>query len=1115
MLLTRFLVFQWLFLVVLSHPLSVVFSQQPSPAMAGEKAKPLSSVHTQLLTWDPGDPTSVADLGGEIIGGPLQLATDSPGLPSARFDGKTHIVFRKVDQLDVQELTIELCFKAQFAAPAKYNPCLIAKRESGDHGQTRWSVHIMGDYSAIALWNGKSVAICRSPAGPIQPNTWYHLVVVSEKSGTRVYLDGVPCLNDTPSWTINVKENNRPLNLAASQPSGQEAFTGELAKVAVYAGVVKEEEVAARADQLGFREDRLALLAKYEAVLKQQEEERARLALLREKRREELMSDPALTARGQPTVFEGDHLEYIDFPVGGIGVGAIHMNGSAERHAWQIFGSVAYRQIPESFFAIGVRTSQQSLVRVLQTTSVGIFPPMQKLRLEARYPFATYQFLDEQLPCEITLTAFNPLIPLRARDSAMPCAVYRIRIHNPTNESLTVTTLATQLNAVGYRADKPIVGRRYEGFGGNINRVHHTDKGSWLCMTRHDASEAGEIILTVDNPKGKVLTNWEDAETLKALFSDPAKIETVEEGETSPSPSGETVSGAVLSVLDIPSGETREVTYVVTWYLPGQPAGSGAWGCKGRRYEAWWPSAKDLASELERRLPELEAASRAYIDTLYESNLPYWLLDRISSQVAILRSPTVFWCREGYFGGWEGCNIDAGCCHGNCNHVWHYAQVHARLFPEIARLVREQEFTYQKADGAIPHRQPDSFPAFDGQCGAVLNSYREHLMSPDALWLESRWPAIRSAMDYVIQRWDPDGDGLLSGPQWNTLDGELGGNSSWLGSLYLAALKAAEEMATLQGDAGSAEKYQRIWRSGSEKQDKLLFNGRYYIQVPDATPHEDYGEGCAIDQVLGQWWANQLDLGWVYPPEHVATALESLFRLNFQGRMEGLPQRPRKFVADDDGGMQMFVWPEGTKPPVPTIRYASEVMTGFEYAAAAAMIRSGLLKEGFTVCRAIAQRYDGRKRLGLNGGNWGYSGNPFGDDECGKFYARAMSVWSVLLACQGFAYDGPGQHIGFAPVWQPENHQSFFTAAEGWGLYSQVRDGNRQNHRIDVRFGQLRVRTFSGVVPSAITPKAIRCTLDKQEVPCRLEFAEGRFTCILESPVLVQAGQNLEIQITW
>ena len=45
-----------------------------------------------------------------------------------------------------------------------------------------------------------------------------------------------------------------------------------------------------------------------------------------------------------------------------------------------------------------------------------------------------------------------------------------------------------------------------------------------------------------------------------------------------------------------------------------------------------------------------------------------------------------------------------------------------------------------------------------------------------------------------------------------------------------------------------------------------------------------------------------------------------------------------------------------------------------------------------------------------------------------KFYARALSSWSLLIACQGLILDGPKGILGFKPNWQPNDHRSFFTA---------------------------------------------------------------------------------------
>ncbi|MBM3496773.1 MAG: glucosylceramidase, partial [Armatimonadetes bacterium] len=562
----------------------------------------------------------------------------------------------------------------------------------------------------------------------------------------------------------------------------------------------------------------------------------------------------------------------------------------------------------------------------------------------------------------------------------------------------------------------------------------------------------------------------------------------------SPSPEGETLNSAVWSDVKLRPGEQRTCTFVLTWHFPSVVHGGdiAGWTTRGYMYENRYADAGAVARDVAKRMPELLRGTQLYHAALYRSNLPVWLLDRISSQVAVLRSPTVFWGADGYLGGWEGCSPAKGCCAGNCSHVWHYAQAHARLWPEIGRIMREQELRWMKEDGAVPHRQPDAPPAFDGQCGTILGSYREHLLSADRAWLQKHWPRVKTALDYLIRRWDADEDGILTGPQWNTLDENLGGSSSWLGSLYIAALMAGERMAGLMDEPEVAGRYGRIRKAAATKQDATLFNGRYYIQIPDETPYRDYGSGCHIDQVLGEWWSRLLDMDRVYPEEHVLSAMRALFESNLRYDFVGVHQVPRKFVHDDDAGLQMITWPQGGRPdPDHQMLYADEVMTGFEYAAASTMIYAGMLTEGLTVARAIYDRYDGRLREGLTASDfssWGYSGNPFGDDECGKFYARAMSSWSLLQACQGLVYDGPAGLIGFRPRWKPGDHASFFTGAEGWGLFTQIRAASAQRpvqrERIEVRYGRLQIRTLLFEIPAAMRVAKVEVAIGGKPVAC-------------------------------
>jgi hypothetical protein len=199
------------------------------------------------------------------------------------------------------------------------------------------------------------------------------------------------------------------------------------------------------------------------------------------------------------------------------------------------------------------------------------------------------------------------------------------------------------------------------------------------------------------------------------------------------------------------------------------------------------------------------------------------------------------------------------------------------------------------------------------------------------------------------------------------------------------------------------------------------------------------------------------------------------------------------------------------------IGYADEVMSGFEYSAAGLMVSCGLLREAFTVLRAAADRYDGRLRTGLSGADrpdhtaWGYSGNPFGDDECGKFYARAMSIWSVLTACQGFEHDNPAGVIAFAPVWQPADHVSFFSAAEGWGLFRQTREAEKQCGSIEMKWGRLQIRTLKLVVAEGSRPRNVLVTLSGGTIPASHTSSGNQVHINLRPPVVLTAGQTIKI----
>jgi len=559
-----------------------------------------------------------------------------------------------------------------------------------------------------------------------------------------------------------------------------------------------------------------------------------------------------------------------------------------------------------------------------------------------------------------------------------------------------------------------------------------------------------------------------------------------------------TDTGSHPATLRLRAGEQKTVHFLLSWYYPNVDR----FGHPGNHYARHFTGAKSVADYVFQHLPALYGWTKTYHDSMYESNLPESYLDAITSQAVILRSPTCFWSEGGYFGGFEG---SYGCCPLNCTHVWNYAQTHARLFPEIGRNMRESDLlVYLHPNGETSHRQHTVHHAFiDGHCATICAAYREHLTSPNDAFLKRIWSKVKLATDWLIQAIDPREEGLNHGHQWNTYDCATGGQHTFIGSQYLCALAAAERMASLMGDETAAARYKRIRETGSKLQMERLWNGEYFFQIPDEKPVHDYNTGCHTDQLLGQWWAYQLGIGDLYPQELMRTAMNAVFKHNFRERFVGFHQVPRRYVMDEEGGLLMCTWPRGGRPN-PFIIYADEVWTGIEYMAAGLMTYLEMLEPAVKIVDTARGRYDGVRRDGLDSGP---GGNPFNDLECGKFYARAMSSFGLLLAAQGLILDAPEGVIGFEPRWQPEDHKSFFIGAEGWGLFRQKRTRTSQTEILELRYGQLHLHELRFRTPF----QKVAVRVQNKPVPADLRRDGEQVRLRLSQPLILQAGDTLKV----
>ncbi len=621
-------------------------------------------------------------------------------------------------------------------------------------------------------------------------------------------------------------------------------------------------------------------------------------------------------------------------------------------------------------------------------------------------------------------------------------------------------------------------------------------------------------------------TSWTSRKDLLEDFSNDGRLsESDEQKQKEPTRGGTTVNAALCASVLLEPGTKAVVPFIVTWCFPNQYYPQNNWTPSGRgvtfvgtMYSNWFEDALAVAKYVCNNGARLYEETQRYRDGLYDSTLPRYLIDAFGANASIIRSPTCFWIKDGTFYGFEGCRFDGGgCCPMNCNHVWNYEQTLAKLWPGVERNMRATELDYsQDPDGGIRHRvacprQPHPagpWPVADGQCGAVLKAYREHLQSDSTRFLDEHWPRIKNAMEYAIHRWDKDEDGVFESPQFNTYDQEVSGLSTFVGSLYLAALRAAERMAGIKKDARAAQRYQQLFEKGRKAYDHKCFKGEYFIQVAG----EEYGTGCLADQVVGQWWAHVLSLGTILPVEHVQAALTSIFKYNwltdhteFQGT-----QRWKQFADGKDKGLLNCSWPKGGRPAERhehqryfPILYRDEAWTGVEYQVAAHKIWAGQLREALAIVRAARERYNGIKR------------NPWNEIECGNYYARAMSSWSLLLAAQGYHYEGPTGQLGFDPRLTPENHRSFFTAAEGWGSFAQQREARTQINELHVRHGQCRLNEVQLAIGESASSVRAEVRLGDERVRVTAPLERQAVAIRFPQPITIQRDQMLKISLSW
>jgi non-lysosomal glucosylceramidase len=558
----------------------------------------------------------------------------------------------------------------------------------------------------------------------------------------------------------------------------------------------------------------------------------------------------------------------------------------------------------------------------------------------ALYPKSWFDYKWEKFPAHVVLEQFSPVLPNNDRESSYPVAVYRWHAENPTKKAVTVSVLLSWTNMAGYfrtftRDFKgaPVQGN-HNRYASESAGEAGTMKGIVFERNRADGVQNewdGQFaIAAIDAPGVEVTyqTTFLTDGDGKAVWEPFAKDGRLANSGTSWVSATEQVGGAIAVRFTLQPGEKKIIPMVIAWDFPIVQFGQGRkWD---RRYTDFygttgtnaWAIARDGLLNAAAWSKAIDAWQAPYIN---DESKPLWYRGMLFNELYVLTDGGTFWGRP------EGSDKNAPASFAllECFDYAYYATLDVRFYaslpllkfwpqiekqelrefaetvpreyPELGLWVWKTQQTGEpvlhkrKKKGAVPHDLgvPEGDPFFavnepgwqdtndwkDLNSKFVLMAYRDYVLTgrTDTAFLREMWPAMQEAIKY-LQQFD-HGSGIPENSDYpdQTYDSwTVRGVSAYCGSLWLAALRAAEETARTLGEPKAAAEYHEMFEKAQKSYMSKLWNGEYFNYDMESATRDD----VQADQLAGQWYANMTGLGDLVPRDMQRSALKKIYAFN-------------------------------------------------------------------------------------------------------------------------------------------------------------------------------------------------------------------------------------------
>lgn len=495
----------------------------------------------------------------------------------------------------------------------------------------------------------------------------------------------------------------------------------------------------------------------------------------------------------------GKNRRDISTPLGGIGTGFTGLSDNGGLEKLKIASRPDMHLWGNSFFAVKAENGGKLIdAKIAMGKNVPSSQDAQSsiyfsgCEASSFFPFTEIKFEDASFPANVTVTAFNPFIPLNDTDSSIPAAFFEFEVTNTSGHAIDYTVCCLLENLLpGFR-----------------NTAGCSDNGAaYIYMdSKYEPSPflEGNMCIATD---GKHISFCEYIDGASSSAEDFLKVFTC--GHTFNDSDGEKScksgkSGALATHFSLEPGKTGKVRFLISWYCPYSCYGDEA-SFRRNYYAQYFESSTECASYCFKHWERLKADTLVFTKTLLESTLDDSVLQAVTDGLDLLKGT---YCLR----------LDNGSFYGFDSKEWLLSPSLLHLFPMlstsmITRLTKEAA---EKTDSS----DFDTLTCLS----VIIGSCRSFKLGENIDELIEGWYYLSRLCDVCFEKLT------------QLTNGHLKNTDTHLQLLYLTASAAAKEIAFTVGDKKRGEAYSVLLERYSSLIDekeltKLIMNEQSYYSA--------------------------------------------------------------------------------------------------------------------------------------------------------------------------------------------------------------------------------------------------------------------------------------------